>query len=171
VAGRMLFDFRTQPLQPLLEEALASNRGYADKYGVDYVLVGASTHWVHVDGMRLQQVLANLLSNAAKFSPDGSAVEVTVSDQAGRVRVSVHDHGPGIPEEFKARIFQKFSQADASDSRHKGGTGLGLAITKELVERMGGTVGFASQAGAGSTFWFELPCVEPDAAGKALPQA
>jgi signal transduction histidine kinase len=74
----------------------------------------------------------------------------------GRVRVEVRDHGPGIPAQFRDRIFQKFSQADSSDTRQKGGTGLGLAISKELIERMRGSVGFESEEGRGSCFYFEL---------------
>jgi DNA-binding response OmpR family regulator len=78
------------------------------------------------------------------------------------VRVEVTDHGLGIPAEFRSRIFQKFSQADSSDTRQKGGTGLGLSITKELVERMGGRIGFDSVEGQGATFYIELPIVTPD---------
>jgi signal transduction histidine kinase len=105
----------------------------------------------------LAQVMANLLSNAAKFSPRDQVVDVAVHLQDARVRVSVTDHVPGVPENFQTRIFSKFSQADATDTRQKGGTGLGLAISKEIIERMGGQNGFESAAGHGATFWFDLP--------------
>jgi signal transduction histidine kinase len=113
---------------------------------------------VSIEPGRLQQILANLLSNAIKFSPKGGRVTLAVSRGNGNsIRINVSDLGPGIPESFRNRIFQKFSQADSSDTRAKGGTGLGLAITKELVEKMGGTVGFDSVEGRGTTFWVELP--------------
>jgi signal transduction histidine kinase len=111
----------------------------------------------------LQQVLANFLSNAVKFSPAGGTVELSAGARAGWARISVSDQGSGIPDEFRARIFQKFSQADSSDTRQKGGTGLGLAICKELVERMGGRIGFESEPGRGTCFWFELPVARPPA--------
>ena len=158
MAGKMVFDLQVQPLMPLIEQALRDNQAYADQY--DVRLIPAQTcdaAQVEVDGLRLQQVLANLLSNAAKFSPRGGEVTLTVRCHDGRVRVAVSDRGPGIPEAFRARIFEKFSQADASDARQKGGTGLGLAITRELVERMGGTIDFESLPGDGTTFFFELP--------------
>jgi CheY-like chemotaxis protein len=110
---------------------------------------------VDVDG--LSQVLANLLSNAVKFSPAGGSVDVSLTLSQGRARVEVRDHGAGIPDEFLPRIFQKFSQADSSDTRQKGGTGLGLNISKAIVERLGGTIGFDTAAGAGTVFFFELP--------------
>jgi signal transduction histidine kinase len=77
---------------------------------------------------------------------------------SGMVEISIIDRGTGIPESFKSRIFQKFSQADSSTIRSKGGTGLGLVICKELVERMHGTIGFESAEGQGTRFWFKLPC-------------
>lgn len=163
MAGKLRFDLRVQPLMPLVEQAMDGIQAYAEPYGVRFDLVqrqdGAT---VRVDGQRLQQVLANLLSNAAKFSPAGGLVEVSVQRAGERLRVSVADRGPGIPEDFREQVFQKFSQADASDTRQRGGTGLGLAISRELIERMEGTIGFDSVEGQGATFFFELPAA-PDA--------
>jgi DNA-binding response OmpR family regulator len=102
-------------------------------------------------------VLTNLLSNAAKFSPKDSTIEVGVTRRDNVVRVSVTDHGPGIPEEFQGRIFEKFAQADGSDQRQKGGTGLGLSITRAIVEKHGGVVDYDSRLNEGTTFYFELP--------------
>jgi signal transduction histidine kinase len=101
--------------------------------------------------------MSNLLSNACKFSPPGTCVDVSVRQSGSSARISVTDRGPGIPESFHDVIFEKFSQVDASDSRAIGGTGLGLAITKELVERMHGTIRYEPTEGHGATFVVDLP--------------
>jgi two-component system, sensor histidine kinase len=111
---------------------------------------------VKADASRVRQVLLNLISNAIKFT---SAGEVTVvsAPHGGSLRIAVSDTGMGIPDDQKSRMFERFSQADASTTRRFGGTGLGLSISRQLVELMGGTMGFESREGAGSMFWMELP--------------
>ncbi len=161
VAGKMSFNFQSQALQPLIEKSIALNQPYAQQYKVQLVQVEqCANDWVSIDAQRLLQVLANLLSNAAKFSHPDSIVEVHVTQAEQSVRVAVRDHGSGIPLAFQSRIFSKFSQADSTSTRQKGGTGLGLAISKELIEQMNGRIGFESVEEQGSTFWFTLPLQE-----------
>jgi CheY-like chemotaxis protein len=93
--------------------------------------------------------------------PSGAQVRVRAKPEPTRVRFEVQDHGAGIPEEFRSRIFEKFAQADGSASRRFEGTGLGLSITRQLVQAMGGTIGFTSTEGAGTTFYFDLPRLQP----------
>ena len=99
-------------------------------------------------------MLTNLISNAVKFSKPGGVVSVSASAEGGFTRVSVADRGDGIPEDFRDKIFGKFAQAEG---HRRGGTGLGLAISRTIVERHGGKIGFESETGVGTTFWFELP--------------
>ncbi|MDP1929735.1 MAG: MASE1 domain-containing protein [Thiobacillus sp.] len=164
LAGKMSLDLQEQALMPIVEQALEANQGYGDSLGVRFSLTQRDDEVVvRVEKQRMMQVLDNFLSNAVKFSLRGGVVEVAVRKVGERVRVEVADHGPGIPEAFRQRVFQKFSQADSSDTRQKGGTGLGLAITKELVERMNGQVCFESEIGVGTKFFAELPVVEKTA--------
>jgi DNA-binding response OmpR family regulator len=109
---------------------------------------------------RLVQVGANLLSNAIKFSKTGDLVEVTVRRWGRLARITVQDRGPGIPDEFRARIFTKFAQADSSDTRQRGGTGLGLVIAKEITEHHGGRLWFDTAPGNGTAFHIDLPLSE-----------
>jgi CheY-like chemotaxis protein/two-component sensor histidine kinase len=157
-SGKMTFDMRVVELKPLLEQVLADNEGFAAQHKVRLALAApAEALHVNIDPDRLNQVVTNLVSNAVKFSPADSTVEVRAGRAGNRIRVEVQDRGPGIPDEFRGRIFQKFSQADSSDARLKGGTGLGLSIAKAIVERLDGIIGFTSKPGAGTTFYFELP--------------
>ena len=158
LAGKLPFAFEDLELHPLLEQALNEHQPFADTHGVRLTLADRADHArVHTDPDRFQQVLSNLLSNAVKFSPEGGEVLVTATTVAQAVRIEVRDRGPGIDPEFHPLVFQRFTQADASDTRRRGGTGLGLAITRELVEQMHGCIGFDSTPGNGATFWFELP--------------
>jgi len=157
-AGQMKFDMSVFDVMPLVEKSLEMNRGLAEQYNVHFVLTETvPDSQVYADAERLLQVLANFLSNAAKFSPPGDVATVSVKALGHRVRVGVRDHGPGIPLEFRSRIFQKFSQADASDTRQKGGTGLGLSISKAIIERLGGEIGFDAESSDGTLFYFDLP--------------
>jgi PAS domain S-box-containing protein len=158
-AGELRVALQRCALLPLLQQAIEANRDFAAQWRVRLALhcQGEQDVEAMVDPARLQQVLANLLSNAAKFSPPGEVVELRLCGEAETVRISVVDHGPGIPEAFWPRVFEKFSQADASDTRDKAGTGLGLAITRQLVERMRGRVHFETAAGRGTVFHVDLP--------------
>ncbi|WP_420476199.1 ATP-binding protein [Noviherbaspirillum sp. ST9] len=157
-SGNMEFDMRPHRLRPLVDEAVDAVRGSAGQMGVRIeVECDAGAAVVNADHDRMIQVLVNLLSNAIKFSPSGATVTLRVDADQGKVRVSVIDRGPGIPAEFRDRIFQKFAQADSTDSRQKGGTGLGLSICKSIVEQHGGSVSFVSETGQGAVFMVELP--------------
>jgi signal transduction histidine kinase len=146
------------PVDDLVREAMVLNKAFAERFNVRFETSGdLPGRKVLADRKRLQQVMTNLLSNAAKFSPEGGVVEITTEDAGGNVRVAVHDRGSGIPEAFRGRIFGRFTQADSTATRQKGGSGLGLAICKRLVELMKGRIGFDNRPGGGATFWFELP--------------
>ncbi|WP_306521267.1 ATP-binding protein [Rheinheimera sp.] len=159
-AGQMHFVFKLQNIKPLLQAAVQELSYYAVQHQVRFVLETELTDiQLQVDGDRLMQVLANLLSNAAKFSPAGSEIKLTaVYLDANWLRLAVWDHGPGISAEFKQRIFQPFSQSDASNQRSYGGSGLGLTISKAIVEQHGGRLSFDNNKGQGSVFYVDLPC-------------
>lgn len=157
-SGRMKFEFQTLSISPLIKQSIESNRAYGQQFGVSFVLNDKCRDVkAKVDGVRFQQVMSNLLSNAAKFSPPNKPIAIDVERAGDKVRVSVKNDGEGIADEFKDKIFQKFSQADRSNTRSKGGTGLGLSIAKALVENMGGNISFFSVQNQGTTFFFELP--------------
>jgi signal transduction histidine kinase len=153
----MTFDFQPADLTALVMEAIADNQGYADEYSVQIRLADTEGVQINCDSRRMSQVLANLLSNAVKFSHKDGTVQVSVHSQGGIARVSVSDQGVGIPEEFHDKIFDRFTQSDSSDTRKVGGTGLGLNISKKIVEKHGGTIGFESTPGAGTTFHVDFP--------------
>jgi signal transduction histidine kinase len=157
-SGTMILRPSPVEVTPLLEQAVEINRAYCDLYGVGLQIVEeAEDARVWADADRLQQVLANLLSNAAKNSPRGGTVEIGACRVDGLLRVRVTDHGSGIPPEFQPHVFEKFAQADVSPARQSGGTGLGLSISKAIVEQHGGRLWFETSPETGTTFLFDLP--------------
>jgi len=172
-SGKLPMRMQTLELAPLVQKALQQNEGFAQQHDVRLCLDAPATPLVvRADADRLLQVVTNLLSNAVKFSAKGAEVTVHLAGTADHVQVEVEDRGPGIPLEFQPRIFQKFSQADSSDTRSKSGTGLGLNISRSLVEKMGGRIGFRSKPGEGTTFHFELPAHDgPIEAAAVVPMA
>lgn len=157
-AGKLDFALNVRSLRAEVASVAEFNRGFAQGLGVAIELEDGDDADVLIDSDRLTQVLTNLISNAAKFSPPGGVVRIRIDrEKQSSVRVTVIDNGPGIPPEFCARIFQKFAQADASDSRAKGGTGLGLSIAKTITERLGGHIGFDTTPGKGTSFYIVLP--------------
>src|SRR5438105_2707236 len=157
-SGKLAMSPEVVRLNELVRDSMLLNKAFAERFKVRFELkhelFGAE---VVADRRRLGQIMTNLLSNAAKFSPEGAAVEIDMQEMGRKVRVAVHDRGPGIPDAFRGRIFGRFAQADSTASRAKGGTGLGLAICKRLIEMMQGRIGFEGRPGGGTTFWFDLP--------------
>lgn len=144
-------------LSSFLETAISDNRAYGDKYQVNFVLGECPKHLcVNIDPDRMMQVMSNLLSNAAKFSPQNGQVTVSAGQTDFGLRIVVKDQGRGIPLDFQQHIFEKFTQADNSNQRANGGTGLGLHISKTIVEHHQGDLSFHSIADIGTEFYIDL---------------
>lgn len=158
LVGKVQLNLQLQPLAPLVQEALQAIQNYAEQYQVKLTAdLPATPLYANVDAARIIQILHNLLSNAIKFSEEGATVKVRLYQQQAQVKVEVIDQGSGIADEFKSRIFERFSQSDAAATRQHGGTGLGLAISKELAKKMAADIDFDSTQGQGTTFWLTFP--------------
>jgi signal transduction histidine kinase/DNA-binding response OmpR family regulator len=157
-SGTLVFSLSPVDIVAIARQAVVSHESYASQHQVSLVLHDAPTYVpVMGDEHRLLQVFSNLLSNAIKYSPAQGLVEVSIRQQDHYVRIGIKDSGGGIPEAFRTQIFQRFAQADSSDTRAKGGTGLGLSISKAIIERHDGTIGYHSQEGVGTEFYLEIP--------------
>jgi PAS domain S-box-containing protein len=156
LAGKMRLTLATVDTMSLLQRCVQHNQPYASRHQCTLQLQPGDEMQLCADEQRLEQIVTNLLSNAAKFSPANSTIYLRAERRQQYGEISVQDQGPGISEEFKQRIFQTFSQADAADSRAKGGTGLGLAICKELAEAMHGSIGYENLPD-GCRFFIRLP--------------
>ena len=162
-SGKMPFSFGRVDARRLVKEAIEDNGALAQKFGVSvHLRTDLAEAAVHSDAERLTQVVGNLLSNAVKFSPKGDEVIVSIEIQDDQVRIAVRDHGPGVPDEYKTLIFNKFAQVEATNSRLKGGNGLGLSIVKETMIKLGGSVAHVPAPSGGSIFYVDVPIWKAD---------
>lgn len=159
MSDKMTFNITSVDLIDIIHQSIEANTAYAKEFNVTIQLLPPPAEIVYAQAApdRILQVLANLISNACKFSPADSSVDISIKQDAHQITTLIRDKGPGIPLEFRARIFTAFAQAESGDTRKQGGTGLGLKISKNMIEKMGGKIGFDSEIGAGTTFWFSLP--------------
>ena len=156
-AGRMEIARLPVDLAQVVRESVEAAEGYARMHGVGLTIVQLDDPAPVIgDHKRLMQVMANVLSNALKFSHRGGEVEVALRRDGDRARVTVRDQGVGIPEDFRARLFEPFQQADASVTRQIGGSGLGMSITWRILAENGGRIDYESTVGVGTTFFIEL---------------
>ena len=158
-AGNMPFDFKDTQLDVFMADAINSNQPFAEAHEVSIELnnhTDTDTQLI-ADSDRLLQVMNNLLSNAAKFSPSTSKIIVDVSSNDSEIVIAISDQGPGIPEKFRDKLFEKFTQSDSSDTRNIGGTGLGLSIAKLIIEKHNGSINYETTMGQGTTFYIHLP--------------
>ncbi len=157
------------PMAELLQTAVVSHRLVADKkgLGIACTIPEDQQGFVRIDKGRMNQVLDNLIGNAFKFSPDGGTIHLSLSEQDGKVLVSVIDEGIGMPAEKHQRIFERFYQIDGSSRRRFGGTGIGLAIVKRIIDAHEGEIWVESEINKGSAFFFTLPTVKQDIAQQA----
>ncbi len=147
----------TTPLRGVIETAAQLVQWKADARGVRLALDCAPEITVRVDATLLEQALINLIDNAVKYSPDNETVHVVAVQADDELQIRVRDHGPGIPQKYQPRIFERFFRVDKARSRKVGGTGLGLAIVKHISQVHGGRVTLESSSGRGSTFTIHLP--------------
>jgi len=164
-SGKMPFEMQRVDLVEVIAHSLEETREFAHQYQLDYVFETPRTRLlVWGDPNRLQQVMVNLLSNAAKYGQAGENVHIDIACPDRTIRVSVSNPGTVIPPEFQSRVFDKFTQADGADSRSSRGSGLGLSIVKAIIEAHRGRIDFYSRPGTGTTFYFDLPRYRDDAA-------
>lgn len=159
LAGKLQLHCTPEPLGELLDEVISNHLGYAQKHATVLELICPTPLRklvLKIDRCRFMQIMANLISNACKFSPSGGAVTVRTTLTSHQCSIQVCDQGPGIPAEFMPQLFEPFAQADSCDNRRQGGSGLGLAITLRLVEALNGQINVQSSS-QGSTFTVTFP--------------
>lgn len=153
-AGAAVLRLGTVQATTLVEQAREFHQALADEKGIRLAVEEGCDERVRCDRERVHQVLGNLVGNALKFAPAGSAVTLGCASVPEGCRLSVRDEGPGIANELREHLFDRYWQPPHTTAR---GSGLGLAIAREIVVAHHGQIGVDSQMGAGSTFWFTLP--------------
>jgi PAS domain S-box-containing protein len=157
-SGKMQFQLREIEVRRFLQRAVSDNQPYAHQFDVRLELHDPEDDIrIHADADRLMQVMNNLISNAVKFSPKGGTVFIGAERADALVRFAVRDQGPGIPEEFRQRVFERFAQAEQSSDKKVYGSGLGLNIARSIVMHHRGEMSFETETGQGTTFHFTLP--------------
>jgi len=158
-SGKMEFVLNNFSVMEFINQAIEINQSYAESHHTKFILTNHIDQNIELysDHNRLMQVISNLMSNAAKFSPKDIPVEISLATDNTYVRIQVKDHGAGIKKEFQKTLFEKFTQADSSNTRAAGGTGLGLNISQCIMKNLGGEIGFRSEENNGSEFYVTLP--------------
>ena len=158
IAGKMDYHLEAVEARSLLQDIIDRHVALAERFGIVFrTEFDVDGIFLNVDPSRFNQALVNLLSNASKFSPAGETVTISAKREGDSVRISVSDNGPGIPDSFREKVFERFARADGSTTQKVGGTGLGLNITKTLIEAFGGSISFDTEEGVGTTFYLLLP--------------
>ena len=156
--GKIQFNFSPHSIDEVVTETIQSIQNYAEPFGVSFNyknLAGDLT--LNIDKSRIKQVMFNLLSNAIKYGREKDTIQITVQQIDTVARITVTDHGPGIPDSFHNKLFERFTQLDTTNTRKIRGTGLGLSIVKAIIEGHHGHVDFVSSKNTGTSFYFELP--------------
>lgn len=165
-SGKLLFNKQSNSMDQIIGEAIKLFENSMDKHIIVYEKSAENIVPINCDREKILQVFSNLISNAIKYSPDGGEIKVDLIVENGKLKVSISDHGLGIPEDVIDKLFAKFFRVDNDDRKKIGGTGLGLAICKEIIQAHGGEIGVESKYGIGSTFYFYLPYIANNAVVK-----
>ena len=160
-SGGLRFTLEMVDVRAVVAQAVETNSPYASQYGVTVVMEESDgPTFANTDPARVAQVIVNLLSNAAKFSPADRPVHVAVAAVDGMIRTTVADGGPGIAEDAREKVFERFQQLDGATTREQEGSGLGLAISRAIALRLEGVLDFESVVGEGTTFYLDLPAAD-----------
>lgn len=159
--GKMDLKLERMDLANLVSESIQANETFDKSMNVSFEIDGIENPtFIDGDSNRLMQVMANILSNAVKFSKKDGVIKVTLEKLNSTVRVSVRDYGDGIPDDAKGKVFGQFSQVDSTKERKAGGTGLGMYITKKIMDGHKGNIDYISKLGEGTTFFIDIPVLE-----------